>query len=226
VRFERSGKTYWFTNRKIPIEDPISGDVKYILGLAEDITSHRAAERSLEDSRQRMSRILENVGESIYGINAAGDLTFINQAATDTLGYTESYALGRHAHTLLHHHSKSGQLFALGKCSINQTLMTGKSYRIDDEVFWKGDGTSMAVQYVSTPIIEEHKVVGAFVVFSDISKRIVLERLQLEQTRRIEQINEELEEFSYVASHDIQEPLRALNCFCDFLTEDLGDELS
>ncbi len=226
TQFEHAGTTYWFTHRKIPIEDPKNGEVKYILGLAEDITAHRNAERRLEDSRQHISRILENVGEGIYGIDANGRLTFINQATTNILGYKEEEILGLEAHSVFQHHRKGGQLFPVEKCSIHQTLLTGKSYRIDDEVFWKKDGTALPVEYVSTPIVEEQQVIGAVVVFSDISKRQILDRLQLEQTRRIEQVNQELEEFSYVASHDIQEPLRTLNCFCDFLAEDLGDDIS
>ncbi len=226
IQYNHNGQTYWFTNRKIPIEDPASGKVKFILGLAEDITAQRQTERGLEDSRQHISRILENVGEGIYGIDANGRLSFINQATSNILGYEEQDILGQEEHSIFHHHRKDGQSFPLEKCSIHQTLQTGKSYRIDDEVFWKKDGTALPVEYVSTPIIEEQQVIGAVVVFSDISKRQVLDRLQIEQTRRIEQINQELEEFSYVASHDIQEPLRTLNCFCDFLAEDLGDDIS
>lgn len=225
TRFEHDGSVYWFSGRKIPIEDPATGKVKYILGLAEDITAHRNAERSLEDSRQRISRILENVGEGIYGVDADGYLTFVNHASTELLGYTEQEVLGQHEHSLFHHHHRNGQTFSPDECSIRQTLLTGKSYRVDDEVFWKKDGAAVAVEYVSTPIIEDQRVIGAVVVFSDISKRQVMERLQQEQTSRVEQINQELEEFSYVASHDIQEPLRTLNCFCDFLVEDLGEDL-
>lgn len=226
TRFVHKDETFWFTSSKIPIEDPVTGKVKYILGLAEDITAHRDAERSLEDSRQRISRILESVGEGIFGVDSGGHLTFFNQASADILGYKEMDVLGQNAHRLFHHHHRSGEPFPIEDCSIQQTLLTGKNYRIDDEVFWRNDGTAIPVEYVSTPIIEEHDVIGAVVVFSDISKRLVLERLQQEQTRRIEQVNQELEEFSYVASHDIQEPLRTLNCFCDFLEEDLGAELS
>lgn len=223
--FRRNGHEYWFRTRKIPIEDPATGQVRYLLGLAEHITSQLKAERELRDSRQRISRILENVGEGIYGLDVDGRLTFVNPVALELLGFKEEELLGQRDHALLHHHHRDGREFPESDCPILQTLATGKSHRVDDQVFWRKDGTAVPVEYVSTAIVEDQTVVGAVVVFNDISRRLILERQQQEHSQRIAQINQELEEFSYVASHDIQEPLRTLIYFCDFLEEDLGGEL-
>lgn len=223
--FRQNGHEYWLRTRKVPIEDPTTGRVQYLLGLIEHITPQIKAERSLRDSRQRISRILENVGEGIYGLDVDGQLTFVNPAALELLGFKEEELLGRPDHALLHHHHRDGSEFPESDCPILQTLATGKSHRVDDQVFWRKDGTAFPVEYVSTAIVEDQAVVGAVVVFNDISRRLMLERQQQEHNQRIAQINQELEEFSYVASHDIQEPLRTLTCFCDFLEEDLGGEL-
>ena len=226
AQMELGDETHWFQNTKVPIVDPDTGEVKYILGLAEDITSQKRFEREIEDSRQRVSRILENVGEAIYGLDRDGNITFANPVAEQLLGFAEAELQGKNAHELLHHHHQDGSEFPIQDCPISRTLSFGESCRVDDEVFWRKDGSAIPVEYISTAIVEQDEVIGAVVVFSDISRRQVMDRLQREQTERIQQINEELEEFSFVASHDLQEPLRTLICFCEFLEDDLGPDLS
>ncbi|MBB3046390.1 PAS domain S-box-containing protein [Litorivivens lipolytica] len=222
---ELGGEIRWFQNTKVPVLDPETREVKYILGLAEDITHKKLFEREIKDSRQRVSRILENVGEGIYGLDESGNITFVNPAATDLLGFSEEALLGQNAHELFHHHHQDGREFDAKDSPIYDTLTRGETHRVDDQVFWHRDGSALPVEYLSTAIVENEKVIGAVVVFSDISKRLVMDRLQREQTERIQQINEDLEEFSYVASHDLQEPLRTLICFCEFLEDDLGPDL-
>ncbi|WP_372777717.1 CHASE domain-containing protein [Litorivivens sp.] len=220
------GETQWFQSTKVPIVDPDTGEVKYILGLAEDITGQKRFEREIEDNRQRVSRILENVGEGIYGLDRKGNITFANPAAEQLLGFSETELQGKNAHELFHHHYQDGSAFPVQDCPIYRALSHGETCRIDDEVFWRKDGSAIPVEYTSTAIVEKDEVIGAVVVFGDISRRQVMDRLQREQTERIQQINEELEEFSFVASHDLQEPLRTLICFCEFLEDDLGPDLS
>src|SRR5215208_5800018 len=46
----------------------------------------------------------------------------------------------------------------------------------DNEVFWRKDGTHFPVEYVSTPIVEGDKILGAVVTFKDITERKALEK--------------------------------------------------
>lgn len=225
THFEHRDEVLWFNNIKVPIEDPDTGQVRYILGLSEDITGQRNAERSISEARERFSLILEHIGEGLVGIDTTGAITFVNPAAQTLLGYSEDDLLQQNAHALFQHHYADGRPFPKDKSHILRTLITGTGCRLDDQVFWHRDGMSIPVEFVCSPIFEGGNIAGAVIVFNDISKRLTVERLQIEQTRRVQQANEDLEEFSYVASHDLQEPLRTLTCFCDFLEEDLGDDL-
>mgnify|MGYP003286663857 CR=1 FL=1 len=47
---------------------------------------------------------------------------------------------------------------------------------VDDEVFWRADGTSFPVEYMSSPILQDGEVVGAVVTFKNITKRKALEQ--------------------------------------------------
>lgn len=224
TEFVHKGVSHWFRSKKVPIKDE-DGNVVYILGLAEDITEEVGTKKGLVESRRHLALILDNVGEGIFGIDTAGRCTFVNPAARKLLRRGEEELLGTYIHEVIHYRYKDGTPYPSDRCPILRALDDREVREISHEVFWRSDGSNIPVEYVCTPIIEDEAVIGAVVVFSDITRRQTLEQLQKEHTQRLEQINQELEEFSYIASHDIQEPLRTLNCFCEFLADDLGPEL-
>ncbi|HSB46361.1 MAG TPA: PAS domain-containing protein, partial [Nitrospira sp.] len=56
-------------------------------------------------------------------------------------------------------------------CPVHASLRDGVVYRVNDEVFWRKDGTSFPVEYISTPIREDDRVVGVVMVFRDTTDR-------------------------------------------------------
>jgi PAS domain S-box-containing protein len=115
--------------------------------------------------------ILESAGEGIYGLDAEGKTTFINHAAEKMTGFSAQEMIGLCQHQLVHHSKPDGTPYPQKECPIYAAFRKGKVFQTSEEVFWRKDGTSFPVEYVSTPIRENMKVLGAVVVFKDISAR-------------------------------------------------------
>ena len=79
--------------------------------------------------------------------------------------------VGRNLHQLVHHTHADGSHFPGSQCPIHEATRDGKVHRIYDDVFWRKDGTSFPVEYVSTPIWDGGKIAGAVVSFRDITDR-------------------------------------------------------
>jgi len=90
-------------------------------------------------------------------------------------GWDTKELLGRPLHDVLHHSKPNGAPYPREQCPIRAALVDGATHSRDDEVFWRKDGTSFPVEYVSTPILQDSEVVGSVVTFKDITERKALE---------------------------------------------------
>jgi len=120
--------------------------------------------------------LLKAAGEGIFGIDLQGNTQFANPAAADMTGWTVDELLGQSSHQLLHHTKIDGSAYHASECPVHSTYKTGEVNYVDDEVFWRKDGSSFCVEYTSTPILDNGNLAGAVVVFNDVSKRRTAER--------------------------------------------------
>jgi diguanylate cyclase (GGDEF)-like protein/PAS domain S-box-containing protein len=124
--------------------------------------------RQAEDQLQLL---LDTTVEGIYGIDTQGITTFANPAASRMLGFHPNELIGRENHSLIHHTHGDGSHYKASECRMLQVLQGGNLDTVDDEVFWRKDGSSFPVEYSSNPIYRQGKIVGAVINFRDISER-------------------------------------------------------
>ena len=136
-----------------------------------------AASQVAEVWRDRLSLLLESTGEGIFGIDMAGCCVFVNRSAAQMLGWPADSINGRNMHELIHHTHGDGRQYPEADCPIFKAFRQGLPCRIDDEVFWRADGSSFDAEYSSHPIIEHGVVQGAVVTLVDISQRREAEAL-------------------------------------------------
>ena len=160
----------------------------YYSGIIRDISRRKETERALDELRRRHSLILTQAGEGIYGIDRQGLATFVNPRAAAMLGYAVKDLIGRPMHALLHHTRIDGTPYPDDSCPIYAALHDGEIHRVTHEVFWKRDGTSFPVEYVSSPLWEDDTVAGAVVVFHDTTKQWRIESGLREREDRLEYV--------------------------------------
>ncbi|MGQ9513415.1 PAS domain S-box protein, partial [Thermodesulfitimonas sp.] len=147
------------------------GELLQLQGYLFDITARKKAEEALAGAKRQNELLLEAVGEGIYGVDPEGKVTFVNPAALAMTGYTAAEVVGQLQHRILHHTRADGTPYPEAACPVYATLRDGKPHSITGEVFWRKDGSSFPVEYTCTPVREGERIVGAVVVFRDITAR-------------------------------------------------------
>ncbi|HEV8238244.1 MAG TPA: PAS domain S-box protein [Thermoanaerobaculia bacterium] len=139
---------------------------------AHDITERLRAEHLLRASEERHRLLLDSTAEAIYGIDNNGNCTFSNRACARLLGYESADGLlGQHMHNLMHHTKPDGTPFPETECRIYRAFQRGEGTHVDDELFWRADGTAFPAEYFSYPIKQASNLIGAVVTFLDITEK-------------------------------------------------------
>jgi PAS domain S-box-containing protein len=126
---------------------------------------------NIEQITKRYELILNAAGEGIYGLDADGKVTFVNPAAVAMTGWSVEETIGEAGHAQHHHTKADGKSYPHQDCPIYAALNDGEiHHQVRDEVFWCKDGSSFPVYYTSTPIIDNGDIIGAVVVFQDVTE--------------------------------------------------------
>ena len=143
--------------------------------------------------------ILDSVGEGVYGIDKNGNTTFSNPAAEKITGWTKQDLMEKNSHSVWHHSHADGLHYPAEDCPIYAALHDGLIHHEQEEVFWRKDGSNFSVEYTSTPMMSGRNIVGAVVVFKDISQRKKHEKSLQAALSKVTQLQKQLEaENSYL----------------------------
>ncbi|OAN46675.1 hypothetical protein A6A04_06110 [Paramagnetospirillum marisnigri] len=192
-----------------------------VVGVRTDITDIKRREQDLDQLKRRYQLILDCAGDGIVGLDRDGTVTFANRMAAAMLERDPDTMIGQ-AFTALVEASEADRR-AIG-CAISD----GVAERMDDALFHRADQPPMPVEYLVASLIEGEQVVGAVLVFRDITIRrqyqraladqhAELERLVAERTEALKEAQREALHASRLASvgqlaagiaHEINTPIQ------------------
>ncbi|MBF0381400.1 MAG: PAS domain S-box protein [Magnetococcales bacterium] len=167
------------------------GLIVRMVGTVQDITEEKQASQTINKLHNFNRLILNSVGEGIYGIDLDGKTTFINPAGAAMLGWKPEELMGKVQHDVIHHHFQDGSLYPRVDCPTYTVLKGGEVQFVDNEFFWRKDGSNFPVEYTCNPIIEDGVIKGSVVTFRDITIRKKVEKNHWELSLKLEKLVEE-----------------------------------
>ncbi len=177
----------------------------------------------LAEAQARKGAILESSLDPIITINHRGLITEFNKAAEQTFGHPREKVLGSKPSDVLFPAAAS----AGEQDRINRYLDAGEGSLLGRRVevtAVRANGETFDAEMAMTISHEQGAPVLTFFI-RDVSRRKKAEEEQSRYAAELERSNRELEQFAYVASHDLQEPLRKIRTFGDRLQMKCADKL-
>ncbi|MEL6902800.1 MAG: ATP-binding protein [Cyanobacteria bacterium J06606_4] len=180
--------------------------------LKEENIRREKALQALQEARDSLTRlshqnklILNAAGEGIYGIDPKGKIVFANPAAGKLLGYANGLLVEQFMHDVLKPANAEGALYDWKQSPIFTTLKYGRTHHVVGDLFQREDGTNFPVEYVCTSIQEKGNIIGAVVIFQDITERQAVEQMK--------------DEFIAVVSHELRTPLTSIRAALGLLAQ-------
>jgi PAS domain S-box-containing protein len=218
----KTGQIRWVKTHSSPLYE--GKEIVGFQGILSDITERKRVEEALRESEEKFRSLVETTSDWIWETDADGVYTYASPRVRDLLGYEPEEVLGRKPFEFMPPDesvrtwaefsgmAKERKAFIglenvnIGKDGRRVVLETSGVPRLD------GQGNLLGYRGIDRDITDRKRA-------EEVLKRShdELELLVQERTAELERRNEELQNFTFVAAHDLQEPLRKIQTFSDLL---------
>ncbi|MEO8577092.1 MAG: PAS domain S-box protein [Gemmatimonadales bacterium] len=188
-----------------------------------DISQRLLAQRAIAESEGRKAAILRSTLDSIISMDNNGSITEFNRAAETTFGFTRDEVMGKRLADLI----VPDRYRDAHMAGLKRFLQTGEAHVIGKRLELpaiRKDGSEFQSELTITR--SDSEGLPSFTgVLRDITERKRSEAEREQLIKALARSNQELDQFAYVASHDLKAPLRGIANLSQWIEEDLGERL-
>ncbi len=171
---------------------------------------------------QKFRHLLDSAPDATVIFDQSGKIVLVNRQLEQLFGYSREDVLGRpiellipeHNGALNHHQSTD---------DVPDSQGDGKDSRLES-CGRRKNNSEFPVEVTFSPIQTGEGILISSAI-SDISQRMAVEERYRIMGEKVSQSNQELQQFTYIVSHDLQEPLRAISTFGDLLSSSCREKL-
>ncbi len=203
-----------YTEMSIATLKDVKEEIIGFVAVLRDTTERRQMEEAIHSSQKLLSAIFESLRDGIVVVDKDINFTQWNQAAIEISGFKAEEMLGKPGIEIVIPEDRQRLMEELAKQFMG-TAAERQSYRV------QLPGGVLKHIELSISALKDNagNITGFVTAIRDVTKRIAMERELKKALDDLQRSNKELEQFAYVASHDLQEPLRMVSSYTQLLSK-------
>jgi PAS domain S-box-containing protein len=196
-----------------PLESP---EGILVTAAIRDISVRKAAETHLAQMEGRYRGLLEAAPDAMVVVNVAGEIVLLNVRAEKEFGYSRDELLGQKVKNIIPE-GFAERIIADGTRSAAEALAQQIGTGIE-LIGRRKDGSEFPIELMLSPL-ESSEGILVTAAIRDISVRKNSDEHLVKTVKELKRSNDELQQFAYVSSHDLQEPLRMVSSYTQLLAK-------